>query len=160
MDLRLKAPLLGAVLIGAAGIGAHMGETAIAHINPLYFQGAAGHPRDRGAAVDPTALPAPGPRFADHYGWAQGAAARLADCGDCAALAARDQYAVLPAYHVTIAHAEPLPQRMAVRAEPEPEPEPEPDFVVETAPEIERYAYYPIEEKPAGKPAAYASAEE
>jgi len=158
MDTRLKAPLLGAVLIGAAGIGAHMGETAIAAIKPLYFQGAAVHPRDRGAAVDPALLPAAGPQFADHYGWAQGAAARLADCGDCAALAARDQYAVLPVYQVAIATAEPLPQRMAVRAEPESEPEP--DFVVEAAPEIERYAYYPIEEKPEGKPEAYSSAEE
>ena len=158
MDLRLKAPLLGAILIGAAGIGAHMGETAIANINPLYFQGAPVHPRDRGAAVDPTALPAPEPRFADHYGWAQGAAARLADCGDCAALAARDQYEVIPARHVTIAYAEPLPPRMEVQARPEPAAEP--DFVVETAPEIERYAYYQVEEKPEGKPEAYSAVEE
>lgn len=159
MDMRLKAPLLGAVLIGAAGIGAHMGETAIANIKPLYFQGEAVHPRDRGAAIDPSLLPAQGPRYSDHYGWAQGAAARLADCGDCAALAARDQYAVLPVRQVTFAYSEPLPQRMEVRAEAQPEPEPH--FVVETAPEIERYAYYPIEEKPAAdKPDAYAFAEE
>ncbi len=156
MDLKLKAPLLGAVLIGAAGIGAHMGETAIANINPLYFQGPAVHPRDRGAAVDPSLLPASGPRFADHYGWAQGTEARLADCGDCAALAARDQYALLPAHHLATAYSEPLAQRM----EPQAESEPQDDFIVEVAPEIERYAYYPIEEKPEGKADAYASVEE
>jgi len=157
MDIRLRAPLLGAVLVGAAGVGAHMGETAIASINPLYFQGPAIHPRDRGAAVDPSRLPAPEPRFADHYGWAEGAAARLADCGDCAALAARDHYASIPVHHLATAYSvQPRPQR----TEPQLQAEPADDFVVEVAPEIERYAYYPIEEKPDGKADAYASAEE
>lgn len=155
MDVKLKAPMLGAVLIGSAAIGAHMGESAIADINPLYFQGAAVHPRERGAAVDAAMMPAQDARFADHYGWAQGQAARLADCGDCAAWSARDRFAAAPVHHAAAeTRSEPLPARMDAEAGPGP------DFVAEAAPDVERFAYYPIEEEPGGKPDSYVSAEE
>lgn len=141
MDVKLKSPLLAAVLAGSAAIGAHIGQSAIAGINPLYFQGAAIHPRDRGAAVDEVMMPAQAARFADAYGWAQGEAARIADCGDCAAPV---HYAVAETV------AEPLPARLDAP------PEPGPDFVLEVAPDIERYAHYPIEEESEAKPDAYA----
>jgi hypothetical protein len=162
MDIKLKASLLGTVLAGAAAIGVEMGESAIADINPIYFQGEAVHPRDRGAAVADVMPAAQATSFADHYGWAEGQAARLADCIDCAALRARDQFAALPVRDQYAA----IPVRYAVvETAPEPEPvrihrpEPEPAFIVETA-DVDRYAYYPIEEEPEGKPVDYAFAEE
>lgn len=135
MDIKVKAPLLGGVMVGAAAVGVLMGESAISQINPIYFQGAPVHPRDRGAAVADIA-PMEGERFADQYGWAQGRAARLADCVDCEALAARDRYAV-PLVHAAVAEIREEPRRAV--AEPLPE-----RFVVEYA-DVERYAYYPIE---------------
>jgi hypothetical protein len=160
MDIRLKAPLLGAVIVGAAAIGAHMGESAIAQINPLYYQGAAVHPRDRGAAVDDVMRPSQAERFADHYGWAEGQTARLADCIDCAALTARDRFAAEQPVHYAVIETAYRPDPQPVYAEERLEPQPEPVFVIET-PEVERYAHYPIEEKPEKpEPEAYAAVEE
>lgn len=93
MDRNLTWPAFGAVLLAAAAFGVHIGQSAIDHINPLYFQGPAVHPRDRGTVVTEASLEAQGPRFADLYGWDEGDAARTADCVDCDALAARDSYA-------------------------------------------------------------------
>jgi hypothetical protein len=150
MDIKVKAPLLGGVMLGAAAVGVLMGESAISQINPIYFQGAAVHPRERGAAVADIA-PVEGERFADQYGWAEGRAARLADCIDCEALAARDQFAA-PLVHHAVADIREEP-RQAV-AEPLPE-----TFVVEYA-DVDRYAHYPIEadEEPVVEE-EYASAE-
>jgi hypothetical protein len=151
MDIKVKAPLLGGVMLGAAAAGVLMGESAISQINPIYFQGAAVHPRDRGAAVADIA-PMEGERFADQYGWAEGRAARLADCVDCAALTARDQFAA-PSVHPAVAEVREAQQQ--ARAEPLPE-----TFVVEYA-DVDRYAHYPIEteDEPVSKE-EYAAVEE
>ncbi|HZH07226.1 MAG TPA: hypothetical protein VEY69_11170, partial [Lautropia sp.] len=66
-----------AVISGAVGL--QLGETTIAQIDPLYFQGPAPQPID----VTKTARPAPGPSYGQASGWPEGYAARAADCPDC-----------------------------------------------------------------------------
>jgi len=146
MGSRLTYSTLGGAALVAAAAGLYLGESAIDQINPVYFQGAAVHPRDRGAALEETLL-AQGPRFADHYGWEDGQAARTADCDGCAAVAARDSYAQFAviepawpveaqpaAYYVVEQPAQAAPEEQAASAQPA---------------ELERYAAFPIEEKPA-----------
>src|SRR5687767_4626132 len=52
--------------------GVSLGNSAISQINPLYFQGAAVHPRDRGAALDPNAPTVIPNRYEQLYGFTQG----------------------------------------------------------------------------------------
>ena len=83
-------PALGGALLGAVVLGIHLGESAVGLIDPIHFQGPAVHPRDRGAAIDETALSAPQRTpYHELYGWEEGRLARAADCGDCEALRAR-----------------------------------------------------------------------
>jgi hypothetical protein len=145
MALKLTLPAFGAAAFVAILFGLHIGQSAIDQINPLFFQGAPVHPRDRGAEVSQTSLAPPAPRFAEYYGWEEGQAARAADCRDCDALAARDayqgavEYAVLePGWRTAI---EP------VVYEARKAPEAEPEIAAEPS-EVERFASYPIEEKP------------
>jgi len=157
MDKKLTLPAFGALVLAASAFGVHMGQSAIEQINPIYFQGAAVHPRDRGAAVpEPVAGPR-APQFADHYGWEQGRQARSADCVDCPALQARDSHAGEVVYAVAETGWRAEPQRVQVvrqvrpAAEPEAKPvaEEEPaGFIVEYA-AVDRYAYYPVEEEQA-----------
>lgn len=80
-------PVVGAAAVAAVAVGLHLGNSAVAEINPLYFRGPAVHPRDRGAAIDETALQAQlarrPPRYDQLYGWDEGQAARGALCRDC-----------------------------------------------------------------------------
>ena len=77
-------PMIGGSLLAAVAFGVHLGESAVSMINPIYYQGPAIHPRDRGAAIDESQLtPSRGPVYAELYGWREGDAARAADCGDC-----------------------------------------------------------------------------
>jgi len=64
--------------------GVSLGNSAISQINPLYFQGAALHPRDRGAALDPNAPTVIPNRYEQLYGFTQGQQARAIDCPGCA----------------------------------------------------------------------------
>jgi hypothetical protein len=152
MDRKLSYSAFAALIVAAGAFGVHVGESAISQINPLYFQGAAVHPRDRGVVVDESALVERGPRFAQLYGWEQGGEARSTDCGDCDALAARDAYA---GASVRLASAETGWQRQARPAAYAPaaedaltpiEEEPEP-FETRRA-EVVRYASYAIEAAP------------
>ena len=86
-------PILGGSLLAATALGIHLGESSVGLINPIYFQGPAVHPRDRGAAIDESRLPPRTPAYGELYGWESGSAARAADCGDCEALRARAAYA-------------------------------------------------------------------
>ena len=86
-------PVLGASILVAAAAGIHLGESAVAAITPIYFQGPALHPRDRGAAIDESRLTLARAQAPQVYGWDQGYAARAADCGDCDGLAAREAQA-------------------------------------------------------------------
>jgi len=67
------------VISGAVGLA--LGESAIAQIDPLYFQGSVTPARD--ISQDPRPQRRPG--FADASGWQEGFDARDRDCGDCPA---------------------------------------------------------------------------
>lgn len=67
----------------AVTFGVSLGNSAISQINPHYFRGAAVHPRDRGAALDPNAPTVIPNRYEQLYGFAQGQQARAADCPGC-----------------------------------------------------------------------------
>ena len=116
MTSPLALPALGISLLAAVAAGIHLGESAVAAIDPVHFQGPALHPRDRGAALDERALLAERPAPPPSYGWEQGHAARAADCGDCdlqERRGARAYSAVVPYFGDT---GEP-PEREAYRAE-------------------------------------------
>jgi hypothetical protein len=141
---------LGAVAL-AVGIGVQLGEGAVNQIDPLYFQGPALHPRDRGAALDPNNLPGPivSP-YLQAYGWAQGNAALAA-------------YATPRVDYPYAPDPAPSVQRLA-ETEWEvvelPAAQPWPATPAGENPEVERYARYPIEEKAdsAPQPAAQEAA--
>jgi hypothetical protein len=128
---------LGTVAL-AVGVGVQLGESAVNQIDPLYFQGPAIHPRDRGAALDPATLPGPivSP-YQQAYSWARGAEA-------------------LAAYHGEVAYPYALNPEPAVQQLAEtqwavvetPQAQPWPVVHAGANPEIERYARYPIEDKP------------
>lgn len=159
MKKSLTASALAAMVIGAAALGIHLGESAIDQINPLYYQGAAVHPRDRGAAVDETLARPQAPRFAELYGWAEGQDARSAGCGDCAVRVAHSAYQAGTHFAVIETGWRPEARQAAYRV-PEPEPPAPPEDAAEPEAEpfvIERYAAFPIEEKPeAAEPVAAA----
>ena len=162
MDRNLMLTAFGALIVSAAGFGAHLGQSAIDQINPLYFQGAAVHPSDRGAVFDESALP-PAPRFADLYGWNEGQTARAADCVDCQALAARDAFYESGARYA-VAETDWRTQPVAYVVEAEREREAAPAEQAAPAPgpvDVGLYAGFQIEEKPAeAQPVAVAAAEQ
>lgn len=158
----ITLPALGGAIIAAAMLGIHLGESSIGLINPIYFQGPALHPRERGVAIDEGAVRPRQPVYAQLYGWDEGRAARAADCGDCAALGARDAYAATGAYSAEVPYfgsreelrAEDLRERSdAPRAyqraayEEQVEPEYVAEEVVAPKSPVLRYAYYPVEER-------------
>ena len=164
MDRVISTSALAAVIIAGAAFGIHLGDSAISQINPLYFQGPAVHPRDRGAEVDANPIDSSAPRYAELYGWAEGQEARAADCADCPALVARDayrggsQFAVIETGWQTKAQ----PTAYSVETEPQAAPAEEPEAEAEGEPfVVERYAAFAIEEKPpAAEPAEAVSAQE
>ena len=87
-------PVMAASLLGAVVAGLQLGQSSVSLINPIYYQAPPLHPRLRGAAIDESTLNrTPEPAYAQLYGWEQGQTARVADCGNCEALRARDAYA-------------------------------------------------------------------
>lgn len=149
MDRKHTFSVLGVLILAGGTLGAHVGQSAIEQINPLYFQGAAVHPRDRGAAVDETLGRAQAPRFSDHYRWEQGESARSADCIDCQALAARDAYYDGTAHYAVIETGwRTEPQVAAYAVEPQPQPAPEEEEPPQQPSDIERYSSFQIAEKP------------
>jgi hypothetical protein len=95
MTSPINLTALGVSLLVAVVLGLQLGASTIEEIKPFYFQGAAVHPRDRGAAIDESGLNRmPPPTYSDLYGWDEGSAARVADCGgDCGALRSDRTYA-------------------------------------------------------------------
>ncbi len=137
-------------LLAAGALGVQLGESAIAEIDPIHFQGAAVHPRDRGAAIDPNAVAGAEPGFAQAYGWEEGHAARQADCDGCDVLTPYEAFAyVQPTARTAEAHwQEPEPVAVAVQ------PWPPGEVAAPGEHNIERYTDYPIEEKPVEAPEA------
>jgi hypothetical protein len=123
--------------LAAAVLGVLLGRSAIAEINPAYFQ-----PLDPPRAVDPNP-PQADSAFAQAYGWGDGQAAHAADCGDnCIGLAAGDPYA--------FSYPPPIPRAGGPYwRDPSPTTEPAPWPPGEVGPRrdnVERYTHYPIEE--------------
>ena len=156
MRIPFTAPALGGAVLAAVALGIHLGESSIGLINPIYFQGPAVHPRDRGAAIDEDAVRPRPASYGQLYGWADG---RAADCGDCDALAARDAYAQPAVYSARVPYfgsreelrAEDVRARVTTRvAYGEEEEFAAAQFVTEEVVEpkspVLRYASYPIEE--------------
>jgi hypothetical protein len=88
-------PVMGVLTVVAAAVGLQIGESAIAQIDPTYFQG----PME--PAQDVTRNPQRRPGYAQASGWAQGYAAKAVDCGDCPAHLTRQTHAAVysaPAY--------------------------------------------------------------
>ena len=140
----LALPILGGSLLVAVALGVHLGESSVGLINPIYFQEAPLHPRERGAAIDERSLNRAQPAYADLYGWEQGHAAIAADCGDCDALRARDAYA----YSARVPYFGNRAEVRAAVAEARDELGERfaevPEEVVPRVSPIERYAYYPV----------------
>ena len=181
MPHSLTLPALGAALLVAAGTGVHLGDSAIALIDPIHFQGPAIHPRDRGAAIDESEIAPSRAAFASYYGWEAGNEARAADCGNCDPFATRDAHSAHAIYdsHSADADDDYGPVRPAVEqrweepvrvhrgasgfiVEEAPAPAHEDEPAAERSDPIAIYASYPIEEetdRPAKpvKPGAYAS---
>lgn len=82
-------PVMGVLTIIAGAVGLQLGESAIAQIDPIHFQG----PRPALRDVSRDARPQPGPTYASAAGWAEGPQVGDLDCGDCPALNARTAYA-------------------------------------------------------------------
>jgi hypothetical protein len=70
-------------VFGAMMLGISLGNSALSQINPIHFQGAALHPRDRGAAIDPNRPTVIPNTYEQLYGWSQGAHARAVACPGC-----------------------------------------------------------------------------
>ena len=90
MSSPLTLSVLAGSLLASVALGIHLGESSIAQINPVYFQDPPPHPRDRGAAIEEGSLARMPTAYSGLYGWDEGQAALSADCGDCAALRARN----------------------------------------------------------------------
>ena len=116
-------PIIAGSLLVAVAAGIHLGESAVAMIDPVHFRDPAVHPRDRGAALDEAELLARRAAPTPLYGWEEGhaarARARAAGCRGCDAFAARDAEvysAVVPYFGGDDAPAKPPP---AVEGEPD-----------------------------------------
>lgn len=159
MNSFFTLPALGASVLLAVAGGIQLGESTIAMINPVHFQGPAVHPRDRGAAVDEHAVRPSEPSFASLYGWDEGQAARAADCMDCDMLAARDAYVEYEAPAVSIYRGlaqeweEPVLTSEADEGVGGPIEEVS-EFDRELKERVVRYAYYEIEAEDEGEAGA------
>lgn len=77
----LTLPVMTVMTVISGAVGLQIGESAIAQIDPLYFQGPAPAPID----VSRNARPAGPNAYAEASGWEEGQAARAQDCPDCGA---------------------------------------------------------------------------
>ena len=133
-----------AAVLVAGAVGVQLGESAIAEINPIHFQGAASPPR----GIDPVSVAPAEDSFAAAYDWEAGHAALRAACGgDCNARLSR--HATAYAYDapaVVQPAAAPYWRDITPAAEPAPWPAGETGA---PRPEVERYMDYPVEQAPA-----------
>jgi hypothetical protein len=77
--------LSGAMALALAiFLGFQMGNSAIADINPVHFQGAPVHPRARGAAISENRIRPQETQYAALYGWDEGRLARAEEAPEVA----------------------------------------------------------------------------
>jgi hypothetical protein len=147
-------PVMGVLTVVAGAIGLQIGEGAIAQIDPIYFSGAPIPAQD----VTKNPRPQPQPGFAEASGWAEGYAARAADCGDCPALLARQSHAPVqaqPAY--AEATLQPRWDTESVMIEPAAEA---PRVQSAEQQRMNRYLHYPINQEQAEIAASVAARSE
>lgn len=146
----VSLPALGVLLAAGVAGGIHLGESAVAEIDPVHFRGPAIHPRDRGAAIDPNEIEPDEPRFASLYGRDDAAEAVPAgyavdDAADDAAPPVRDPLErdlaeAAEAVAVAVERSEDWAEQALAEAERAlARAERAPDWQ-----EVERYAYYPV----------------
>jgi len=145
-------PTLGVALLVGGLVGVQLGESAIAGINPIHFQGEAEPP----AGVQVNAAPANAPpTYLDAYGWEEGQSARASDCGDCARPG--ETYALVRTEQ-PLRMAGPNWRDETGAAELDPGP-PGEVRARRGDREVARYADFPIEAKPESAPRAEAPAD-
>lgn len=134
-------PVLSVLGIIAVAAGLKLGETTIAQIDPLYFEGAAPKVRDVSSDAPPPSAPA----YASASGWAGGVAAPARDCIDCPATLVETGGPRIPnepLYAYSDPTIEPRWTRAGAPAEdadiaPEPAP-------IAASERVRRYADYPV----------------
>ncbi len=132
-------PVLTVLTLIAVAGGFQLGETAIAQIDPLYFEGAAPPPRDvtqRQRSSQPNA-------YAAASGWEEGYAARSVDCGADCPPSLMDR-SIMPADTPPVRYSD---QTIEPSWEKASSPEPE-DLLLPEQPaaqsRVGRYLHYPV----------------
>jgi hypothetical protein len=150
----------GAGLLVAAIIGIQLGESAVAEIDPVHFQG----PAERPAGIDPAAArTVVDDPYAEAYGWGESFPPGTAACGgDCEARQARAAAAAFAGPAEARDSAAPYWRDVTPTTELRPWP---PGHVANRSLSVERYMHYPVNEEQAAQaaapePAAPAPAEE
>ena len=139
-------PVLAGSMLASVALGIHLGESAIAQINPIYYQAPPLHPRDRGAAIEEGNLArAPGDYalptdYAGLHGWDQGQAALAADCGDCAGMRGRETRA----YSARVPYFGSRRDLHAAVAQARDEFAEPPQVVSPPRQQVDRYAHYAV----------------
>ena len=141
-------PVMGVLTVVAGAVGLQLGESAIAQIDPIHFQGAAPVPRD--VSRDP--LPQLGPTYAQAYNWEQSELALASECGDCDARNARTAVASTwePVYEPVYAEAAAPPRRLVAASLPRDVPD-QVRFEEDAAEvrQVSRYVHYPVTQEQA-----------
>jgi len=138
-------PVLSGSLLASIAFGVHLGQSSISQINPIYFEAPPVHPRDRGAAVDPSNLNRARDPYLQYYGWEQGQAALAAECDHCGVRPMRDAYAAYSAEVPYFGSRSELNRAVSdVRDELGDEFASVPDDLSTRVQPIERYAHYPV----------------
>lgn len=167
MDKPYRLPIIAVCAFGAIMLGLSLGNGAVSQINPVYFQGAAVHPRDRGAAIDPNSIPPAAPAYGEMYGWDEGRAARLEACEGC--VVPRPEYASYstPAPYFGSREERASADARALRAIDEDYARREQRLEAarereEAAERLDRYMHYPVVEEvgPRAEPSAYPEKDE
>ncbi len=134
-------PVMTVLTVIAGAVGLQMGESAIAQIDPLYFQGSVAPARDVSKGQPPQRAPG----FAQASGWEEGYAARARDCPGCPAGPMTISPAVYegpqaPLYAYSDPTIEPRWDRAAA-------PAPQDDLRIDRAlhvSQVQRYLHYPV----------------
>lgn len=132
-------PVMTVLVVVAGAAGLQLGETTIAQIDPLYFQGAATPARD----VSRTALESRRNEFAAASGWAQGYAARSIDCGANCVPSYSEQVLGVPADAPLIPYSDPTIEPRWEQAAP-PFDDVPPTESSTGSRHVQRYLHYPV----------------
>ncbi len=158
MESPFSLPIMGVSLFAAVVVGVHLGESSIGLINPIYFQAPPLHPRDRGAAIDESRLSRSAPTYPQQlYGWEQGYATRLAECGNCETPEAQVAHAYSARVPYFDARTDVRPAVAQTRDDLGERFAEAPNDASPRLAQVERYAHYPVAAEPAAPEAQQAA---